>query len=99
VILKNNFTEEIRNSFLYDYSCEDCSRSDRGLELHHIKGRTSTSILNAILICTPCHKKCCHSFEEERKYLQIAMRRELKRGYEMTEDDKEFVFLNKKYYN
>lgn len=93
------FSEDTRNRFLYDYACENCHRSDRGLELHHICGRTSNSCLNAILLCLDCHKVCGHSQEEEAKYLQMAIRRELRRGYQLTEDDVEFYRQHKHLYD
>ena len=72
--LKNPFKRDIKNNFLYVYSCFDCGRSDRGLELHHIIGRKSDSKLNAIPLCLKCHSKCGHSKAEESKYLQIMIR-------------------------
>jgi len=87
VRLKNPFTEETRNLYLYQYSCQCCGRSDRGLELHHIKGRSSNSKLNAIVLCLDCHKIIGHTDEEEGKYLQITIRFHLQEKNELNEDD------------
>jgi hypothetical protein len=72
----------------------DCQRSDRGLEIHHCRGRISNSPLNAIVLCLDCHSKCGHSFEEESKYLKIAIRYLLSINYELTVEDIEFYKTN-----
>lgn len=97
--LAHPFSQDTRNLFLYEYSCFNCGRSDRGLELHHIKGRISNSPLNAYLICTYCHSHANHSQEEESKYLQTTIRWLLKQGYELTKNDIEFYKTNEKLYN
>ena len=89
--LNNPFTLKTRNMFLYEYSCWTCGRSDRGLELHHIVGRTSKSPLNAYLICTHCHSHANHSHEEEKEYLKTTMIFMLKQHYIFTDEDKEFI--------
>lgn len=97
--LNNPFSEDTRNIFLYQYSCMNCGRSDRGLELHHITGRNSNSPLNAIALCLDCHKICGHSFKEESKYLQIEIRFLLRNQYELTKKDLEFYKEKEKCYN
>lgn len=97
--LAHPFSQDTRNFFLYEYSCWTCGRSDRGLELHHIKGRESNSPLNAYLICSYCHSHALHSQEEESKYLQTTMKWLLRQGYELTKKDIEFYKTNEKLYN
>jgi len=97
--LSNPFSEQTRNIFLYVYSCMDCSRSDRGLQLHHITGRTSDSPLNAIPLCLDCHSKCGHSFDEESTYLQITMRFLLREHYSLNEEDINFYSVHKQKYS
>ena len=97
--LNNPFSEDTRNLFLYQYFCQNCGRSNRGLELHHITGRNSNSPLNAIVLCLDCHKVCGHSFEEESKYLKIAIRFLLKEQYELTKKDLIFYKTNEIKYN
>lgn len=63
--LKNPFNQRVRDNFLYVYSCFKCGRSDRGLELHHITGRSSDSMINACPLCKVCHNSIKHCFEEE----------------------------------
>ena len=92
--LKHPFTEETRNLYLYQHSCMDCGRSDRGLELHHITGRKSNSKLNAIVLCGDCHSKCCHSREEEEKYAKTAIRFHVKEKNAFTPEDLEFYQNN-----
>lgn len=61
------FSSETRNLFLYVFSCFKCGRSDRGLELHHIVGRKSDSMLNACPLCKDCHAHIGHTNEEEQE--------------------------------
>lgn len=93
------FSQDTRNLFLYEYSCWLCGRSDRGLELHHVLGRVSSSPLNAFCICMECHSHMGHSKEEESKCLQITMRWLLRQGYELTKKDIVFYKTNEKLYN
>lgn len=97
--LRNNFSNNTRNLFLYSYNCWICGRSDKGLELHHSLGRVSNSSLNAFCICMECHSHIGHSKEEESKCLQTTMRWLLKQGYELTKKDIEFYNNNKNLYN
>jgi len=96
--LKLNFTNETRNLYLYVYKCQNCGRSDKGLELHHILGRISNSKLNAIVLCLECHSHCCHSREEESKYLKISIRFHLLEKNELVFEDIEFYKTNKRLY-
>lgn len=99
MILKNNFSLKTRFLYLYEYGCFDCLRSDKGLELHHIKGRISSSPLNSFLICKECHAHCGHSQKEEAKYLQTTLRWLLRKQYTLTRDDLDFYLLHKVLYN
>ena len=93
------FSEDTRNLFLYEYACWSCSRSDRGLELHHSLGRCSDSPLNAYIICTYCHSHANHSQQEESKYLQQTIKWLLRQGYELTEEDVAFYVAHKHLYD
>jgi hypothetical protein len=97
--LQNAFSQDTRNLFLYEYSCFNCSRSDRGLEGHHIVGRSSNSPLNFYLICTYCHSHANHSQEEESKYLQTTLRFLLREQYELTKKDIDFYQQHKHLYS
>lgn len=88
--LRNPFTTDTRNLFLYEFGCWGCGRSDLGLELHHLHGRESNSPLNACLICPRCHSKgqrdvdfrgCMH-----KKILDFLETRD----YTFTDDDNAF---------
>ena len=92
--LKNPFTNETRNLYLYCYSCFNCGRSDLGLELHHVIGRSSSSPFNAFPICLACHGRACHSQEEEQKYFAINLRFLHSIGYKPTEEDLQFLREN-----
>ena len=93
--LNNPFSQDTKLLYLYCYACFDCGRSDRGLEIHHIVGRSSKSPLNAFPICKHCHNKCNHNDKEEGKYLKIALKFLLRESYKLTEEDIEFY--NKHY--
>ena len=66
--LKNPFSQNTRLLFLYCFSCFNCGRSDRGLELHHITGRNDNKPTNAIPLCPECHSHANHSKTEEERY-------------------------------
>lgn len=91
--LRNNFTEETRNLYLYRYDCDRCG-SNVMLELHHIRGRCSNSPLNASILCHDCHGHVGHKKEEEQilfaKNLQFLVRE----GYELTSEDLDFLTKN-----
>lgn len=61
--LSNPFPLEVRNLYLYVYSCCLCG-SNEMLELHHILGRVSDSAFNSALICHECHSHVGHTREE-----------------------------------
>ena len=88
--LQNPFSQDTRNIFLYIFYCFDCGRSDRGLEVHHIIGRSSNSPLNAIPLCLDCHRVCGHSFEEESTYLKTTLRFLLQEEYVLIKYDIDF---------
>jgi len=94
--LRNNFPEEVRLVYLYTYACEDCGRSDKGLEIHHILGRCSSCFLNSIVLCKDCHSRCGHSFKEEQIYLNYRIRTLY--NYSLKEEDVKFYLENKRYY-
>ncbi len=97
--LQNSFSEDTRNLFLYEYSCWLTGRSDKGLELHHIRGRISNSPLNAYLISSEAHAHIGHTQEEESKFLKQTLRWLLKQQYELTKKDIEFYNQNILLYN
>jgi hypothetical protein len=88
--LRYPFPPEVRNLWLYHYSCQDCGRSGAGLELHHIAGRVSDSALNAICLCKICHGKCGHSFEEQAKYFRLQLEFLARSDWQASDDDEAF---------
>lgn len=88
--LKNNFSEDTRNLFLYHQYCQNCM-SNNMPSIHHIAGRLSDSPLNAVVLCHDCHAKCGHSEEEETKYFKIAHTFHTRNDYQVTEEDKTFI--------
>lgn len=89
--LDNPFSQDTRNLFLYVYACFKCNRSDRGLELHHITGRDSSSAFNACPLCKECHAHIGHTQEEEKELHGITFNFLLKEHYQPTEYDYNFL--------
>lgn len=90
--LKNPFSDSVRNNFLYVYSCFRCGRSDRGLELHHITGRDSSSMINACPLCKDCHNSIRHNFEEETILRELTLRFYLKNEIDIPSDDVLYLY-------
>ena len=98
--LLNPFTNKTRQLFLTDgyIHCWNCGRSDKGASLHHICGRKSSSVLNAIPLCDglDCHNSGkIHTPKKEEEYLEKTFRYLIKNGYCLTDKDWKFI---KKYY-
>ena len=94
--LRNNFTDETRAIYCFETSCQLCT-SNKVLELHHILGRCSNSILNSILLCRKCHEN--YASMDKAKLLQHTLRFLLREDYNMTEKDLRFYLKYKKYYD
>ena len=95
--LKNNFTELDRTIWMYHEYCADCN-SNQGLALHHVYGRTSSSILNSIPLCMLCHKKADVQNQSTQgnalriKYLAYTLGHAIGREqYELVERDYKFL--------
>jgi len=92
--LNNPFPQSVRLLFLYVYGCFQCGRSDRGLELHHIVGRSSNSAFNACPLCKDCHSKIRHSQEEERYLLSKVLPFLLQVKFQPLQSDYDFLLKN-----
>lgn len=97
MILKNNFTEETRELFIWNNECWYCGMNHWDC-LHHILGRVSNSPLNA----APLNNFDCHIgngkltlFEEKKKLLKKTLVYLFDSGYTLTKKDKIF---KKEYY-
>lgn len=89
--LNNPFPQETRLLFLYVYACFKCGRSNRGLELHHITGRDSSSAFNACPLCHDCHVAILHTQEVEKELFNYVMEFLIRERYQPTEDDYTFL--------
>jgi len=98
---QKDFSKETRELFLNNYECWVCGKNSWNAG-HHILGgefEEADSPLNFGPVCnTTCHLGRHFSEDENgrmlkrtRKYLQLI-------GYKLTEKDKNFIKLNKKYY-
>lgn len=100
MILKNSFSPETRELFIWLYECAWCNQNrwDAG---HHILGRISNSPLN---FC-PIHNQKCHigngflsRFEVKKKLLSQTYEYLKRTGYVLTDEDELFISKNKRYY-
>lgn len=96
--LQNEFSQDTRALFIFNKRCFFCglitNKGERVNALHHIKGRTSNSPLNAC----PIHNFTCHIGNGKlgTQYVQrILMGRVLEflfsEQYKLTSKDKNFV--------
>lgn len=60
--LRNPFKKRVRE-FYRGSTCFWCGVS-QAVDLHHIFGRESDSIINCAPLCRPCHNKMVHNLEE-----------------------------------
>lgn len=89
--LKYDFPQKVRNLYLYQYSCFLCSRSDQGLELHHILGRVSDSAFNSSCICSKCHSYMGHTREEHQNIFFYTLK--FLHDVKFKPEDKDLDFL------
>lgn len=86
VKLKYPFSDETRLLYLYRTDCSDCG-SNKMLELHHVEGRKSDSVLNSVLLCHDCHEHTNQTDFEKKKYYSYTLKWLLSEGYEFTQKD------------
>lgn len=100
MILKNSFTPETRELFMWNYECWICQMNNWDAA-HHILGRVSASPLN---FC-PLHNSVCHlsngklsTFVVRKQLLKKTYDFLISSGYLLTDADKLFILTNKVYY-
>lgn len=71
VALQNPFPIWVKEVFSVGVYCFKCGRTDQGIELHHIVGRTSCSPFNACRLCHVCHELARHTKEDEYQYSML----------------------------
>lgn len=91
--LKNNFPEEVRNLYLYVYTCCLCG-SNEMLELHHLLGRISDSAFNSALVCNECHSHMGHSTEEHQHVFSYSFPLLHNLGFKPKQKDIDFLDKN-----
>lgn len=94
--LKNPFSNDTRNIYLYTWTCWVCGGNGvnrGGLALHHIYGRISASPLNSSLVCGYCHVHMGHSMDEQHNLLRKTINFLSKEGYKLKPIDDEFLVL------
>lgn len=92
--LSNPFPDEVRNLYLYCYSCLLCGGNGSqvgGLELNHIFGRVSGSAYNASVLCHECHSHVGHTPEEHAQLFLLNAKFLTEIKYEPTSDDLIFI--------
>lgn len=93
--LKNDFDrEEIVRLWDFQNWCEVC-KSNEMVSYHHIRGRTSSSVMNSIPLCITCHKEADgHNVSDKEfqdKLLKYTKKRADILGYKLKEKDKDFL--------
>ena len=98
--LRNEFTQETKELFVWNYECWIC-KMNHWNAFHHIKGRSSDSPLNAC----PINNEVCHigngklaTFDMQTELLKKTFDYLVKIQYELTDEDKRFIRTNKKHY-
>jgi len=98
--LRNDFTSETRELFTWNYECWWCGQNHWNA-FHHIKGRSSSSPLNAC----PINNEVCHigngklaTFDVQTTLLKKTFEYLVKINYSITDDDKKFIKSNKQHY-
>lgn len=90
--LRNPFPLEVRLLFLYNFTCWACGGNGGGnLELHHIWGRISHSILNAAPLCRKCHDAVKDTPEERCGFMRKTIEWVSPQGYRLTAYDLGFL--------
>jgi len=97
--LAHEFKKEDRQIYLYEYSCHECGRSDRGLELHHIYAREKhkqylSSLFNSRLLCKKCHDNIRHTKEERERFVLATMKFLKEQNYKPKQIDIDFLKEN-----
>lgn len=98
--LKNEFPTRVRYTFLHCYECQICGTNGSGmLELHHIKGRESSSALNAAVVCHDCHVHLNHNDKEEESLMIKTVKFLVRNDYEFKANDLKFYNKYKNIYD
>ena len=98
--LKNPFSEETKELFIWNTKCFYCGKNHANC-FHHTLGRVSNSPLN----CCPISNFNCHignsqltHFETIKRLLHQTLTYLLQNGYQLTKEDREFMRKHKEYY-
>lgn len=100
-MLKNNFSEETRELFVWNYECWISGKNNADC-LHHILGRVSNSPLNACPLNnfeTHIGNGTLSQFEVRKKLLKKTYDYLMANEYVLTKEDKKFIKDNKIYYS
>lgn len=89
--LQNPFPPHVRSLYMFVFACFNCTRSDKGLELHHIFGRVSSAAFNAIPLCRVCHAAVTNSHEERSHFFFLNIEYLLHQQYQPTQNDFDLI--------
>lgn len=101
--LQNPFPLEVRLLYIDWWECFLCGGNGQGyggIEIHHILGRVSSSVLNSSCLCKRCHAQISHNREEHQKIFAILLkfldnRKQNGHLVVLKKDDLEFLEQNK----
>ena len=96
--MQNEFPIKIRSFWDGWFSCLLC-QVNQNLELHHILGRRSDSMLNSAAVCHICHSKGnIHSPETELELLEKTWEIVTARKWQFSYTDLLFIVKYKDFY-
>lgn len=95
MLLKNRFDDEDKHRvWEYHKYCSLCG-SNQFCSLHHIKGTSSNSILNSIMLCHKCHLKAdgknVSDKEFQNKCIAYTINQAKRMEYIYKQRDKDFL--------
>jgi 5-enolpyruvylshikimate-3-phosphate synthase len=92
--LSHPFSQKTRDLWFPEHTwCGDCgvAYSKRPIELHHIYGRISSSVINSIPLCKLCHANVAiGKTDKEKKYVAYTLGWLESINYELTTKDRAF---------
>ena len=100
--LRNDFTDEQKSLWIFDYFChangehDGLCKSNQGVSIHHIFGRSENPTLCGIPLCEECHRN--YTFLDKGTLLKTVIKHLVKIDYTFNEKDIAFYQKYKSYY-
>ncbi len=88
--LRNPFSPETKNLYLWNHECWVCG-CNQVAELHHIWGRVSSSAFNSAPVCRPCHDAMLMTQTVRVNLFKKTVHFLERQSYEILENDRKFL--------